>query len=101
MNHARTICNDDPCLFFIGRTVEHGDVVLASHNDPDLLAVRGKERLVRRAPDVSDVLYRIGRSIDEVYGIRTDRDHRDRSMIRREPKAMAERCLTTCSGNRI
>ena len=86
--HARTVCNDDPCLFFVGRTVEHSDVVLAPDDDPDLLAVRGKERFVRRAPDVSDVLDRVGRGVDEVHGIRADRDHRDGSMIRREPKAM-------------
>ena len=44
-------------------------------------AVKHVTYLVRRAPNVSDVLDRVGCGIDEVHGIRADRDHRDGSRI--------------------
>src|SRR2546422_3244047 len=70
--HPRSAGHDDPGLLFVGVSVEDGDIVLAPHRDPYLGAVRGEERLVRRSPDVRDVLYGIGRSLDERRGIRAD-----------------------------
>src|SRR5256885_4481883 len=40
---------------------------------------------VRRAPDISYVLYTIGRGIDEVYGVRADGDNGNGAMIGRKP----------------
>src|SRR5206468_10010694 len=69
--HARSAGDDDPGLLLVGVTIQDGDIVLAPHRDPYLGAVRGEERLVRRATDVRDVLYGVGRSLDECHGIRS------------------------------
>jgi hypothetical protein len=43
---------------------------------------------VRRATDIRYVLHTIGRSIDEVHRVRTDRDNSDGAMIGRKPHAV-------------
>src|SRR4029077_16657341 len=54
----------------------------------NLPAIPRKERFVRRAPDISYVLYTIGRGIDEVYGVRADGDNGHGAMIGRKPHAV-------------
>ena len=85
--HARPVGNDDPRLFLVGRAVEHRDVVLAAHGAQTSLPSVGKERLVRRAPDIGDVLYIIGRGIDEV------RPHSSRW---RQPRGCGDRAKIPC-----
>src|SRR5439155_24991499 len=58
------------------------------HYHPDLLSIRREERLVRRAPDVSYVLYGVGRGIDEIHGIGADSDHSEGTMVGRKAQAM-------------
>ena len=86
--HARTVRNDDPRLLFVSRAVKYRDVVLAADDHPYLTAIRRIERFVRRATDISYVLHTIGRSIDEVHRVRTDRDNSDGAMIGRKPHAV-------------
>jgi len=68
--------------------VQYGDVVLAADDDPNLTAIPRIERFVRSAPNISYVLYAIGRGIDEVHRIRTNCDNRDSAMIGRKPHAV-------------
>jgi len=68
-------------FFLIGGAIEHGDVVLAPHHHPHFPAVGREEHLMRRAPDIRDVLDGVGRGIDEIHGIRADRDHGKGAMI--------------------
>ena len=70
--HHQDARDDDARLLLIAIAVEDGDVVLPADRDPDLLAVRGEEGLVRRPADVRDVLHRVGRSVDERHGVRAD-----------------------------
>src|SRR6266446_4517632 len=86
--HTRTVGNGDPRLLLVRRAVEYGDVVLAADGNPHFFAIHRKERFVRRAPNISYVLYTIGRGIDEVHRIRTNCDNRDSAMIRRKPHAV-------------
>src|SRR3546814_20243098 len=64
----------DARLLGEGLAVEHGDVILAAHGDPDLVAVRREEGLMRRTADIGDVLHGIGRGIDERNRVAADRD---------------------------
>ncbi len=86
--HARSVCHNDPRLFLVGRAVEYGDIVLAPHHHPDFIAVRREERLVWRAPHVGDVLDGVGCGIDEIHGVRADRDHGKGAMIGRKTQAV-------------
>ena len=43
---------------------------------------------MRRAPDIGDVLDGVGRGIDEIHGIRADRDHGNGAMIGRKSHAV-------------
>ena len=79
--HARATRHDDAGLLLVGGTVENSHIVLATHGDPDLFAVRAEERLVRRAPDIRRMLHRIGGGIDEGDRIGTDRNHGDGPMV--------------------
>ena len=86
--HARAVRRGDAGLLRERLRIEHGDIVLAAHGDPDFLAVGREERLVRRAADIGHVLHRIGRGVDEGHRIRADRDHRERPVIRRVAHAV-------------
>src|SRR5260370_4348073 len=83
--HARTVGNGNPCLLLVSCAVQYGDVVLAADGDPNLTAIHRIERLVRGAPDISYVLYTIGRGIDEVHRIRADGDNGNGAVIGRKP----------------
>ena len=88
--HARPVRNRDARLLGIGRAVEHRDVILAADRDPDLAAVLGEKRLVRRASDIGRVLDPVGGGIDEGHRIRGDRDDRERLAVGREAEPMDE-----------
>src|SRR6201994_353814 len=75
-------------LFLIGRAIEDGHVVFAADANPHFLAVGRKERLVRRATDIGDVLDRICCRIDEGDGVRADRHDVEGAVIGREAHAV-------------
>src|SRR5712664_2233890 len=89
--HARTVGNGNPCLLLVSCAVQFGDVVLAADGDPNLTAIHRIERLVRGAPDISYVLYTIGRGIDEVHRIRADGDNGNGAVIGRKPHAVHQK----------
>ena len=80
--HTGSVRNDDARLLVVRRGIDDRHVALASYTDPHLFSVRCEERLVRRATDVSRVLHRIRRGIDERDGIGANRNDRDRAMVR-------------------
>ena len=86
--HARTVRDDDPCLFLISCRIEHLDVVLSANRDPDFPSVRREESLVRRAPDIDRALDDVGLRIDEGHRIRADRHDGKRPVVRREAHAV-------------
>ncbi|HXX98653.1 MAG TPA: hypothetical protein VEL11_16245, partial [Candidatus Bathyarchaeia archaeon] len=55
--------HDNPTLLLIGSTVKNGDIVLARDRHPHYFAVWREERFMRRAPDIGNVFYGIGRRI--------------------------------------
>ena len=63
-------------------------MTLTADRNPDFLAIRCKERLMRCSPNVGRVLDRVGQGVDEGDRIRADRDHRKRSMVWREAQAV-------------
>ena len=63
-------------------------MVLAAHGDPNLFAIRREEGLVRRPPDIRDVLHRVGRGVDERDRVRADRDDGEGATIGRETHAV-------------
>src|ERR1700752_29742 len=88
--HARTAGRDDAGLLCERLAVDYGDVVLAAYGDPDFAAIRREKGFVRRAADIGHMLDGVRCSVDEGHGIRSDRNHRERSMIRRIAQAMDE-----------
>ena len=86
--HARSGRHLDARLLLERLAVDHRDVILAAHGDPDFAAIGREERLMRRAAEIGGVLYRVGRGIDEGHRVRTDRDHRQRRVIERKAHAM-------------
>jgi hypothetical protein len=86
--HARPVrCLDAGRLSKSG-AVEYGNVVLAAHRHPDLLAIRREEGFVRRAAHIGRVLHHISGRVDEGHSVGADRDHRKRLPIGREAHAM-------------
>jgi hypothetical protein len=63
--HAGTVWGHDAGFFFKSLCIEHRDVVLAAHGNPDLITVGRKERFVRRTADVSGVLDGIAGGVGE------------------------------------
>src|SRR3984893_9668916 len=82
--HAGPIRHRDTGLFLKARAVEDGDIVLAAYADPNLLAVRRKEDLMRRAADISYLFDRVRCRIDKCHGVGADGHHGERAMIRRK-----------------
>src|SRR5262252_1160289 len=80
--HAGPVRHRDTGLFLGGRTVEDGDIVLAAYGDPNLLGVRRKEGLMRRAADIGYVFDRIRCRIDKCHGVGADGHHGERAVIR-------------------
>src|SRR6201987_4253351 len=74
----------DTGLFLKARAAEDGDIVLAANADPNLLAVRRKEGLMRRAADIGYVFDRVRCRIDKCHGVGADGHHGERAMIRRK-----------------
>src|SRR5262245_43635223 len=60
---------DDTGLFHEGLCIKHGDIIFATHRNPDFLTVRREERFVRRTTDIRYVFYGVGRSIDKGYRV--------------------------------
>src|ERR671923_2769710 len=98
--HAWAVRDSDTRLLFIGVTVKDGDIILAADRDPDLFAIWRKERLVRRPPNVGDILHSIRCGIDERDRVRADRNNREDAMIWWEPNAMHKH-LSTVEGTQI
>ena len=86
--HAGAVGDGDARGRREGLAVEHLDIILAAHRDPDFATVGAEKRLMRRAPDIGRVLHGIGRGIDERHRVRTDRDRRQRLTIGREAHAV-------------
>jgi hypothetical protein len=86
--HSRPVRRDYPGFFLEGRAVEHQDIIFTADGDPDFLAIGREKSLVRRAADISDVLHRICRRVDETDGIRSDRDNGERVTVGREAHAV-------------
>jgi hypothetical protein len=89
--HPRTGRHLDPRSFHESVSVEHGDVVFASHRHPDFLAIGREESFMGRAADIGGVLHRIGGGVDKSHGIAADRDDGDHLVIWREPHAVHEK----------
>ena len=79
--HAGTTRRSDAGILCERLAVNHGDIVLAAHGDPDLPAVGREERLMRRAANIGHMLHGIRGSVDKGHGIRSDRNHRQRPVI--------------------
>src|SRR6266700_904322 len=73
--HAGPIRHRDTGLFLIARAVEDGDIVLAAYAEPNLLAVRRKEGLMRRTADIGYVFDRVRCRIDKCHGVGADGHH--------------------------
>src|SRR5262249_31070171 len=86
--HTRSVRQLDTGFLLKGFTVKYSDIILTAHSHPDFTAVRSKKNLVRRAPDISGVLYDVGCGIDEGDGIRADRHHSNGPVVRRIAQPM-------------
>ena len=90
--HARPVGHDDTGFLRIGDWVDDGDVVLASHGHPDLLAIGREERLMGRTSDIGDVFHRIGCRVDEGHRIRSDGD---------DQRGCGDRARSPCRGSAL
>src|SRR3546814_19950257 len=72
--HAGTGRHLDARLLGEGLAVEPGDVILAAHGAPDLVAVRRDEVLMRRTADLGYVIHGFGRGLVQHNTVAADQD---------------------------
>src|SRR2546430_12927848 len=80
--HTRPIRHRDAGLFLKGLPVEDSDIILATYGDPNFFAVLRKEGFMRRAADIRYMLNSVRCRVDKRHGVRADRHHCERAMIR-------------------